>query len=131
MALENAGVNVFIDDDELRRGEDITAELVRAIRGSRISVIVFSSNYAESSWCLEELVKIMECRKTLGQKVFPIFYDVNPSDVRKQTGSFVQAFQKHEKRFQKDTEHKVDRWRAALTEASNLSGWDLRNTGDG
>ncbi|CAL8997612.1 unnamed protein product, partial [Prunus brigantina] len=131
MALQNAGVNVFIDDDELRRGEDITAELVRAIRGSRISVIVFSSNYAESSWCLEELVKIMECRKTLGQKVFPIFYDVNPSDVRKQTGSFVQAFQKHEKRFQKDTEHKVDRWRAALTEASNLSGWDLRNTLDG
>lgn len=43
---------------------------------------------------------------------------------------FAQAFQKHEERFQKDADHKVVRWRAALTEASNLSGWDLRNALD-
>ncbi|CAN6575406.1 unnamed protein product [Malus baccata var. baccata] len=120
-ALTKAGINAFIDD-ELRRGEDITTELVRAIQGSRISIIVFSRRYSDSCWCLEELVKIMECRRTLGQLVLPIFYDVDPSHVRKQTGSFAQSFLKH------TDEKKVERWRAALTEASNLSGWDLRNT---
>nr|CDK13060.1 TIR-NBS-LRR disease resistance protein [Malus domestica] len=123
-ALTKAGINAFIDD-ELRRGEDITTELVRAIQGSRISVIVFSRRYSDSSWCLEELVNIMECRRTLGQLVLPIFYDVDPSHVRKQTGSFAQSFLKH------TDEKKVERWRAALTEASNLSGWDLRNTFNG
>ncbi|CAN6575413.1 unnamed protein product [Malus baccata var. baccata] len=123
-ALTKAGINAFIDD-ELRRGEDITTELVRAIQGSRISIIVFSRRYSDSSWCLEELVKIMECRRMLGQLVLPIFYDVEPSHVRKQTGRFPQSFLKH------TDEKKVERWRAALTEASNLSGWDLRNTLDG
>nr|CDK13059.1 TIR-NBS-LRR disease resistance protein [Malus domestica] len=123
-ALTKAGINAFIDD-ELRRGEDITSELVQAIQGSRISIIVFSRRYSDSSWCLEELVKIMECRRTLGQLVLPIFYDVDPSHVRKQTGSFAQSFLKH------TDEKKVERWRAALTEASNLSGWDRRNTLDG
>ncbi|CAN6575394.1 unnamed protein product [Malus baccata var. baccata] len=123
-ALTKAGINAFIDD-ELRRGEVITTELVRAIQGSRISIIVFSRRYLDSSWCLEELVKIMECRRTLGQLVLPIFYDVDPSHVKKQTGSFAQSFLKH------TDEKKVERWRAALTKASNLSGWDLRNTLDG
>ncbi|CAL2259082.1 unnamed protein product [Prunus armeniaca] len=99
MALKDVATNVFIDDDELRRGEDISAELVRAIEMSRISVIVFSRSYATSSWCLEELVKIMECKRTLRQMVFPIFYDVDPSDVRKQTSSFGEAFVKHADRF--------------------------------
>ncbi|XP_021813532.1 TMV resistance protein N-like [Prunus avium] len=130
MALKDAGTNVFIDDDELRRGEDISAELVRAIEMSRISVIVFSRSYATSSWCLEELVKIMECKRTLRQMVFPIFYDADPSDVRKQTGSFGEAFVKHSDRFLLDMD-KVLRWRSALTEAATLSGWDLRNTADG
>nr|XP_028945998.1 disease resistance protein TAO1-like [Malus domestica] len=93
-ALTKAGINAFIDD-ELRRGEDITTELVQAIQGSRISIIVFSRRYSDSSWCLEELVKIMECRRMLGQLVLPIFYDVDPSHVRKQTSSFAQSFLKH------------------------------------
>ncbi|XP_070662661.1 toll/interleukin-1 receptor-like protein [Malus domestica] len=124
-ALTNAGVNAFIDDVELKRGEDITNELVRAIQGSKISLIVFSSRYADSRSCLEELVHIMTCRHTLGQIVLPIFYHVDPSHVRKQTGSFAQSFLKHTHK------KKVERWRVALTKASYLFGWDHRNTLDG
>ena len=75
-------------------------------------------------------MKIMECRRTGRQMVLPIFYDVDPKDVRKQTGSFAEAFEKHENRFLFDID-KVLRWRAALVEVGNLSGWDLRNTADG
>lgn len=129
-ALKDAGINVFRDDPELERGEDISSELERAIEGSKVAVIVFSENYAESGWCLEELVKIMECRRTLRQLVLPIFYNVDPSIVRKQKGGFEQAFVQHEERYFRDID-KVLRWRMALTEAANLSGWDLRNIADG
>ncbi|KAL5575032.1 hypothetical protein UlMin_016731 [Ulmus minor] len=121
-----AGINTFIDDDELRSGEVIGYELLRAIEGSRASVIVFSRRYGDSPWCLDELVEIIKCRRTVRQIVIPIFYDVDPSDVRKQSGSFGEAFGKHEKRFVSDLD-RVLRWREALTEAADLSGWDLRN----
>lgn len=62
--------------------------------------------------------------------VLPVFYDVDPSDVRKQSGSFTKAFVKHKKRFKEDME-KVERWKSALTEAANLSGWDLQNFANG
>ncbi|XVF29008.1 hypothetical protein REPUB_Repub15cG0083000 [Reevesia pubescens] len=129
-ALITTGVNTFRDDDELRRGEDISSELLKAIQYSKISIVVFSKGYAYSRWCLNELVKIIECKNTIAQIVLPIFYDVDPSVVRKQTGSYAKAFVEHEERFQSDTEM-INRWRSALTEAADLSGWDLQNIADG
>ncbi|KAJ7961785.1 Disease resistance protein (TIR-NBS-LRR class) [Quillaja saponaria] len=126
-ALANAGINTFIDDGDLPRGEDIELRLLEAIEGSRVSVIVFSTHYAASSWCLDELVKIIECRRTANQVVLPIFYKVEPSDVRKQTGSFAEAIEKQEKRFPS----KVSSWRRALTEAGNLSGRHLADGHEG
>jgi hypothetical protein len=49
----------FIDND-LRRGEEISPSLVKAIEDSMLSVIIFSQNYASSKWCLDELLKILE-----------------------------------------------------------------------
>ncbi|XP_021831160.1 TMV resistance protein N-like [Prunus avium] len=120
-------VNAYIDEKELPRGENISEELKQAIEQSRISVIVFSNGYADSTWCLEELEKIMECRRRrLSQMVFPIFYDVDPTQVRKQTGSFAEAFQRHEANFPEDKD-KIQRWRSALFEAANLAGGNLKN----
>ena len=51
-----------MDEDDLKRGEQIKEELYRGIEESKISIIVFSKKYTDSSWCLDELVKIMECR---------------------------------------------------------------------
>ncbi|XP_031405968.1 TMV resistance protein N-like isoform X1 [Punica granatum] len=126
--LEEKGVNAFIDNS-LLRGEDISSQLIDTIRSSRISVVVLSRNYANSSWCLEELSEIMECRnKSIGQMVLPVFYDVDPSDVRKQTSCYGEAFAKHEAVKDKET---VARWRAALTEVASLFGWDLTNYASG
>ncbi|TQD90478.1 hypothetical protein C1H46_023916 [Malus baccata] len=131
-ALEGKGYKTFIDEDDLKRGEEIKPELLRAIEESRISIIVFSKRYADSSWCLDELVKIMECRSELGQHVLPIFYDVEASDIRKQEGSLAPMFQKHEEDIRKKAKReRVEQWRKALTEAANLSGYDLKNTENG
>ncbi|TQD82428.1 hypothetical protein C1H46_032022 [Malus baccata] len=133
-ALKNRGYHVFIDEDGLKRGEEIKEKLFRAIKESRISIIVFSRMYADSSWCLDELVKIMECRDKLGRHVLPIFYHIDPSDVRKQDGDLAETFQKHEKDIHEEKDDKereakqerVKQWREALTKAANLSGHHLQ-----
>ena len=68
--LKLKGIHTFIDD-ELPRGEEISTELLKAIESSRSSIIVFFENYASSTWCLDELVKILECKKS-GQMVLPV-----------------------------------------------------------
>lgn len=72
-------------------------------------------------------MKIMEANE---QVVVPIFYGVDPSTVRKQKGSFAEAFARHEKRFENEGE-KVKRWREVLRDVANLSGWDVENTENG
>ncbi|XP_011012120.1 PREDICTED: TMV resistance protein N-like [Populus euphratica] len=128
-ALVQAGIHTFRDDGELPRGEEISHHLLRAIRESKISIVVFSKGYGSSRWCLNELVEILKCknRKT-GQIVLPIFYDIDPSDVRKQTASFAEAFVKHEEHFE---EKLVKEWRKALEEAGNVSGWNLNDMANG
>ncbi|XP_074338508.1 disease resistance protein Roq1-like isoform X2 [Apium graveolens] len=129
-ALEQAGIKTFMDDYGLPRGEEISQQLLKAIQGSEISLIIFSANYASSPWCLNELVEILECKKRTGQIVYPVFHNVSPSVLRHKTGSFAAAFQKHEEKYASNLD-KVDKWKAALTEAANLLGYDLQNDADG
>ncbi|CAL9020807.1 unnamed protein product [Prunus brigantina] len=123
--LQLRGIKTFKDDPKLERGTPISSELFNAIEESRLAIVVLSPNYASSSWCLDELTKILQCMKSKGT-ILPVFYNVDPSDVRKQSGSFANAFAEHEKRFREDID-KVKRWRDVLTEVANLSGIDSKN----
>ena len=125
-ALKQKGIFTFRDDEELERGRPISLELLKAIEESLFAIIIFSKYYASSTWCLDELVKIMECKKKMGLIVLPIFYDVDPSKVRKQTETYAQAFVEHEKQLKENIE-KVHTWRVALREVTNLSGWSLQD----
>ncbi|XP_030971337.1 TMV resistance protein N-like isoform X2 [Quercus lobata] len=124
IALVQKGIVTFRDDEKLKRGKSISSELLQAIEESRFAIVILSENYATSSWCLDELAKIIECKKELGMTVFPIFHYVDPSDVRKQLGLFKEAFVKHEERFEKK---KVETWREALRYVGNLTGFHLKN----
>jgi len=126
-ALSNAGVHTFIDVG-LQKGQNLGPELLRAIEGSQIAIVVFSRNYAESSWCLEELAKIAECHRSLGQVVVPIFYDVDPSVVRRQTGAFGKAMEAVAVRTfpSKILLDSLVRWSDALFLVANFTGWDMR-----
>ncbi|KAJ9542575.1 hypothetical protein OSB04_029081 [Centaurea solstitialis] len=120
-ALVRNGLRVFKDDVMLRKGNTISSDLLTAIEESRFAVVVFSKNYANSRWCLDELTKIVECQDRKRQTVLPIFYHVDPSDVRGQKGDFAMAFQQHEEKFSQEMD-KVNKWRDALAAAGKISG---------
>ncbi|XP_059309970.1 TMV resistance protein N-like [Lycium ferocissimum] len=125
-ALESSGLTIFKDDVSLRVGTEISTQLLEAVEVSRTAIPIFSVDYASSPWCLDELVKIMECNKKYGQYVLPVFYDVDPSDVRHQKNTFANSFAKLNENY-KDQPERVKRWKQALTEAANLTGIDVRN----
>ncbi|TYH46898.1 hypothetical protein ES332_D11G371900v1 [Gossypium tomentosum] len=125
-ALNRTGIVTFRDDPKLETGEEIAPELFNAIQQSWCSVIVFSKTYAFSGSCLEELAEIDKQKNDKGHKVFPIFYHVDPSDLRKQKEKVEEAFAKHEERYKEDKD-KIQKWRNALTEVANIKGWHLNN----
>ncbi|KAJ4977017.1 hypothetical protein NE237_002123 [Protea cynaroides] len=117
-ALKDSGINVFPDGKKLWTGDAIGPAIERAIEGSKIWIPVFSCGYVDSQRCLWELVQIVQCHRSNGQLILPIFYHVDPSDVEHHTGScFKKAFQEHEKKFNSDI---LKIWKDALELVRNL-----------
>ncbi|XP_017222905.2 disease resistance protein RPV1-like isoform X2 [Daucus carota subsp. sativus] len=137
--LKDEGLITFRDDEEIQRGESIKSELENGIQQSRSWIVVFSKNYAFSSWCLDELVLILECRNNSKRFLLPIFYHVDPSDVRKQSGCISEAIDHHEEKFKREVDEtkrknlmdKIKRWRTALTQLADLAGMPLQNVANG
>ncbi|GJU07249.1 NB-ARC domains-containing protein [Tanacetum coccineum] len=127
--FKQKGIHAFRDDRELPKGEEISPHLYKAIEESRFLIVIFSKNYASSTWCLRELVKILECKLIESPKheVRIIFYDAKPDVVRKQKRSYAEAFSKHKVL----NKNEVDNWREALSMAANLCGWDLQDMTNG
>ena len=111
-ALDRKGIHVY-------KSGVIRTEPMKAIEKSRIAVVVFSKNYGNLDWCLDELVKIMECKRLFNQRVIPIFYHVFPSEVQKQEGNFAGPLLN-------GSGDKVNSWKLALTDAANLAGFHLK-----
>ncbi|KAJ9675894.1 hypothetical protein PVL29_024725 [Vitis rotundifolia] len=124
-ALVERGLRPFRDDEDLQRGEMIDENLLQAIKDSAIFIIIFSENYAHSKWCLNELVEIMK-RRAEGRKVYPIFYHVEPSMVRKQSGNYGKAFENYENNSNLQREQ-IQKWRTALKEAGSIAGCHITN----
>ncbi|KAM7528411.1 hypothetical protein LguiB_031821 [Lonicera macranthoides] len=120
--LVDADIRTFRDDNVLRVGEEIGPELLKAIKESKISIPIFSKNYASSKWCLRELAQIVECHTNEGQMIYPIFYDVNPYEVRHQSGSYKDAFSQHKNNFDEMT---IQGWKEAMRKVGQLKGLEL------
>ncbi|KAK3415832.1 hypothetical protein EUGRSUZ_H01433, partial [Eucalyptus grandis] len=127
-ALNQKGIYTFVDSEELKKGEQISPALMRAIEESRVAIIIFSKDYASSWWCLEELAKIMECKARKELIVLPVFYKVEPREVRRGIKAYGGAMAKHESDSKKDPTT-VERWKEVLFDAGSLSGW-VCNDGD-
>ncbi|CAJ1978762.1 unnamed protein product [Sphenostylis stenocarpa] len=115
-SLQRKGVVAFRDDQKIKKGELLEPELLQAIEGSRVFIVVFSKDYASSTWCMKELTKIVDWVEETGRSVLPVFYDITPSEVRKQSGKFERAFVEHEERPQHEEIEKV------VDEVTNILG---------
>jgi len=123
-ALDDKGVRTFMDDKELRKGEEITPSLLKAIEDSMMAIVVLSKKYASSSFCLQELSKILDSIKGNGRCVLPVFYKVDPSDVRKLKRSYGEAMQKHDEA--NSSRHDMNKWKMSLRQVASLSGYHYK-----
>jgi len=122
-ALCRTHLNTYIDY-RIEKGKEVWAELVKAIKQSTLFLVVFSENYTSSTWCLNELVQIMECSNKNEDDnvvVIPVFYHVDPSHMR-QIGSYDTALVKHKKQGKND-DKMMQIWKNALFQATKLSGF--------
>ncbi|KAM7465902.1 hypothetical protein LguiB_013464 [Lonicera macranthoides] len=123
ISLTRAGIRTFRDDNELRVGEEIGPELVRAISDSKIIIPIFSKNYASKKRCLIELAHMIQCLENRSQKILPIFYDVTPDDVQHQLNSYEVAFRQHKK--QRYDGNVIQKWKDALKIVGQIKGLEL------
>lgn len=131
-AFDKKGIVAFRDDKIVERGESISTQVVKAIEVSKVGLVILSSSFASSSWCLDELSKIMQwCAE---MHVIPVFYNVNPTHVRKGRGDFEillkPQVREHEEVYWENSDNQIERqhmWRDALKWVTNFTGWDLRD----
>jgi len=95
----------------------------------RVTIVVFTKTYSRSAWCLHELQQIIKWHETYCRHVLPVYYEIQPSDVRLQKGDFGKDFiATAQKTFSgQQLEHGMSRWSHALTKAANFFGWDESN----
>ncbi|KAG0622465.1 hypothetical protein M758_3G099400 [Ceratodon purpureus] len=119
-ALRCAGFRPFLDARSLMKGNPALKSIDQALDMAKVHVAVVSKRYAESKYCLNELVAMMRT----GKPVIPVFYDVEPMDLRwVENGPFAEAFEKHKTRGR--TEKKMQEWRESLKALAELTGFRL------
>ncbi|CAN1228891.1 Disease resistance protein L6 [Linum grandiflorum] len=123
--LEIANIRAFLDDERLHKGEEIAESLFVAIEDSKVYIPILSPDYASSKWCLRELARMVKCYKRgNGNIILPIFYMVEPRDVRHQTGCYEKPFRRHCKDKGCDAET-LREWKDALEEVGKMKGWHV------
>ncbi|KAI4354052.1 hypothetical protein L6164_002952 [Bauhinia variegata] len=125
-SLQSAGLAVYRDVQGHRKwlliANRLSSSLLKDIERSRVCIVIFSSAFARSKCCLEEVEKIMEFHTTIGQIVLPVFYNVEQREVSRQRGIFGESFAQLLMEISA-TKDKELSWRSALTKAANLKGW--------
>ncbi|KAG0601555.1 hypothetical protein M758_11G121100 [Ceratodon purpureus] len=115
-------------DMSLKEGEATFEEIKKAIQTTRVHLAIFSPGYAESKFCLEELVDMLECREKNPETVtfIPCFFDVKPKDLRNThiyRAPFHDAFQRHEDNVNYSDEL-ISKWKKALEKAADFKGFE-------
>ncbi|GLJ33575.1 hypothetical protein SUGI_0675120 [Cryptomeria japonica] len=126
--LTGMALSVFLDAPELEYGDFLPRTIEAAMTSALIHIAIFSPRYAESPWCLAELSFMLKS----GTRIVPIFYQVDPNDLRwveKGKGKYAQAFMEHEQKGRYSLEL-LQEWKRALHIVSCYSGEVINNIND-
>lgn len=121
-ALKSVGIHPFLDKSASKKGDLALKSIDYALEASKVHVAIVSKRYAESKYCLNELVDMLKS----GKPIIPIFYDVEPQHLRLAllSGPFAAAFEYHKN---KGREKEVELWTNALSKLAEITGFQLRN----
>jgi len=125
-ALSNVGLSTFLYVENAVKGMHIQQPILNLCR---VAIVVFTKTYSESAWCLHQLQQIIKWQETYSRHLLPVFYEIEPSDVRLQKGDFGEAFKAtaHQTFSGMSMEHDMSSWSHALTKAASFFGWDESN----
>ncbi|KAH9289012.1 hypothetical protein KI387_033129 [Taxus chinensis] len=125
-SIKKMGFLPFLDSQEIELGDSIPSTLKNAIYSASVHIAIFSKGYAQSAWCLAELVLMLQS----GVKIIPVFYDVTPSDLRYiENGVYTDAFARYKEKVR--YLNKLDEWKKALYSVSLISGYECSNHNSG
>eukprot|EP00253_Pinus_taeda_P029137 PITA_29137 len=130
------GLRPFLDIEELRVGDGLTCQIEGAIRTASVHIAIFSPRYAESVWCLKELVLMLKSKAP----IIPVFYHVHPSELRwtqRETGVYARSLRELEEKKTIDNQTVQEKprydslimkeWKDALFNVADISGFDLES----
>jgi len=129
-ALQEAGCRPFLDKPDLEKGQPGQEKIYEALRRASVHVAIFSKDYADSDYCLNELCAMLESEKL----IIPVFYDVPPSVLRCEDpgGPYTTAFRKTGWKkmlgsfsIRGRPASEVEKWKEALRKAAELNGFKL------
>ncbi|GLJ33674.1 hypothetical protein SUGI_0676750 [Cryptomeria japonica] len=116
-SLGQIGIRAFLDSEEKEFGNYFPSTIETAIGYAKVHIAIFSKRYAESAWCLAELVLMLQSEA----KIIPVFYKVEPRELRHiETGAYADAFRKYEE--QGRYLEKLREWKEALSQVSFIAG---------
>eukprot|EP00253_Pinus_taeda_P011904 PITA_11904 len=126
-------LRVFLDREEMEKGEELTPQIEGAIRASSVNIAFFSPQYCQSSWCLNELLLMLECKRTKGSTILPIFFHLEPSVLRwteGEKGVYGQALSSLQNKRNRDGQLRykpeiIGEWKKALHDVAEISGYEL------
>ena len=106
----------------MKKGDHDFNAIDKVLEVARVHVVVVTRRYAESKYSLSELVVMLGS----GKPVIPIFYDVEPGQLRRvDKGVFSAAFRKHRRR---ETEERVQDWEGALCKLAGITAFIFRTS---
>ncbi|KAH7428288.1 hypothetical protein KP509_10G085000 [Ceratopteris richardii] len=125
--LHFMGITCF-DNYEMNHEPEINPHIEEAITKSKVYVISFTKNFASSKRCLEEARLIMNMQRSSStssttRTVIPIFYDVQPCEVRHQP----ENSEYHKCRETGSTVQEGESWSESLCELSKIKGCEFRS----
>ncbi|XP_059064110.1 disease resistance protein Roq1-like [Cryptomeria japonica] len=124
-SLKDLHINSFLDSEEKKLGDSFGSTIETAILSAKVHIAIFSPRYAESPWCLDELVLMLQ----IDAKIIPVFYQVEPWELRRiETGVYADAFMKYEEKGR--YLEKLKTWKEALRSISSIAGEEFNSCRD-
>ena len=116
-ALVRAGLTPFVDNKNIRNGKEGWPQILEALQGAKLVLVIFSEGFASSRWCLEELEVMLQ----QPGKVMPVFYGVATGlEPPQDTLELLEG---------KYGSERVVRWQEALQRVSKIAGRRRHETG--